>query len=266
MSTRLNTSRLSIIGLVLLGVVALGLSGAAVLQHRGTSSAEPAPLSPATTPGSSEPGVETPSTSEPGTEDPGTETPTPQDTPTSEVPSPSATPAGGPTVVIIGDSYSSGDPDTTWVGLAAEQLGWGEVINLSSPGRGFITSPRECDFTPCATFGGTVETIAAAAPDLVITFGGTADGDYALVEAAAEYFTDPRDALPEADLVAISPVTGGDEAPYWLTLHKRSVTAAVEAVDGRIIDVGQPGVGDGETLSAETQAEIAGIIVDELSE
>ena len=67
--------------------------------------------------------------------------------------------------------------------------------------------------------------------------------------------------MPTAKLVAISPVTTDAQAPYWLTMHAQSVQAGVEAVGGVFVNVGQPGLGNGEVLSAEAQAEIARQVV-----
>lgn len=259
--------KLSVIGLVVLAVLAVGLSAAALLSTRTVpaepapnNGASPAPSNPASEAASDDPSVE-PTSEAPATEEPSEE-------PTSEAPSPepteSETPAtGGNTVVVIGDSYSLGDD--SWVATAAAELGWGEVVNLSSPGRGFLTNPRNCDFEPCARFGGTVDAIAGANPDLVVTFGGTADGDYALDDAPSNYFGALREALPDAELVALNPITGDSTAPYWLTLHAQNIRAAVEAVDGTFVNIGQPGTGDGDTLTADTQGEIAQAVVDALS-
>lgn len=167
--------------------------------------------------------------------------------------------------MVIGDSYSVGAPEETWVGTAAQALAWGEVVNLSSPGRGYVANPRSCDFEPCGTFEASIPAILEAQPTIVITFGGTADGDYGLAEATSSYYEALREALPEAELIAISPVTTEDTADYWLTLHNRTITAGVEAVDGTFIDVGQPGLGDGDELSPEAQAAIAEAITGELS-
>ena len=102
-------------------------------------------------------------------------------------------------------------------------------------------------------------------PDIVVTFGGTADGDYSLRDSSSDYFVALRAALPDAELVAINPVTTGDDAPYWLTLHLQTIQAAVEAVDGTFVDVGQPGVGDGDSLSTEAHAAIAESVTRTLS-
>jgi len=255
---------ISVVGLLLLGLVALGLSAASVLRFRTAEGAEGTAVPATVSASASSSPVAVSSSPEPSTTSP---------RPSATSPSPSATEtdddqdeepvAGGPSVVVIGDTFSMGED--SWVAAVSDELGWGEVTNLSSPGRGYITSPRSCDLEVCDDFGGTVELIASSAPDIVVTFGGTADGDYSITDAARTYFEDLRAALPDAELVAVTPVTGEDEAEYWLTLHRQAITAAVEAVDGTVVNVGQPGLGDGSELSAETQAVIAETIVDQLS-
>lgn len=245
-----DSSRLSVIALLVLAFLAVALSAAALLSNRSV------PAVPAESPDETTSAPVDPATSE----QPGTTAPA--NTPVED---PSTPAAGTGVIVVIGDSHSLGDPSATWVGAAAEALGWGEVVNLSSPGRGFVAQPRSCDFDPCAPFRGSIPAIVAAGPDVVVTFGGTADGDYGLSEAAAAYFEELRAELPDAELVAIAPVTTEDVAEYWLTMHAQTIGAAVEAVDGTMVDAGQPGVGDGESLSADAQAEIAAAVVAELS-
>ena len=193
-------------------------------------------------------------------------------TPTPDHPSPSASSATTPsssssplTVLILGDGVSSGAAADTWVGIAEKQLGWTNVVNLSSPGRGYVKRPLTCDTTPCANFEGSLPAVIEAQPDLIITFGGTADGDYNLSPAATRYFADLHQALPNAQLVAVSPVTTLAPVPYYFTLHDQTISAAIEKVGGTFINVGQPGSGDGPSLSSSAQAAIAAKITAALS-
>lgn len=252
-----NSAKLSLVGLVLLGLLAAVLSAAALLSNPTVSAEPPAPATTSATP----------ETSSSPTTAPTTASPSPDAQPTSATPS---TPSQSSiddvgTVVVIGDSNSVGEPSETWVGAAAEALGWAEVVNLSSPGRGYITAPRSCDFDPCGTFAESIPAIVEASPSIVVTFGGTADGDYSLSEAASAYFEALRAELPEAELIAVAPVTSAETADYWLTLHARTIGAGVEAVDGKLVNPGQPGVGDGDQLSAEAQAAIAQSVIEELA-
>lgn len=167
-------------------------------------------------------------------------------------------------VAVVGDSNSIGDPVDTWVGLVGDELGWENVTNFSAPGRGYITTPRSCDDSPCAPFGGNVEAVADINPDIVIIFGGAADGDEPITETAAQTFADMRSALPDAEIFVISPVYSDGAVPNWAPLHAASIQAGVEAAGGTYIDVGQPSLGDGETMSADAHAEIARIVIETL--
>lgn len=236
-------NRLANVGLVLLAVVAIGLSVVAVVQHRGATPTSAAPQPSTTVPAP----VET----------------TPVEPGTNATTDPAGTTPDGPAVVVIGDGASVGD---SWVTQAAAGLGWGDVTNLSTDGRGFVASPTDCGFEPCANFIGSIDAIVEASPDVVVTFGGTVDGDYSLEGPAADYFEALRAALPEAEIVAIAPIATDAEAPYWLTLHKRTITFGVESVDGRIVDVGQPALGNGDTITPDAYAEIARVVVEQLAQ
>lgn len=138
------SQRLSLIALVILGLLAAVLSVAALLSTR--------PVTPAQEPtglGTTTPAIATETPDPEPTEDEAEE---PEATPTSEPTTPEAEETTEPptalSVVVIGDSHSLGDEGETWVDAAAEELGWGSVTNLASPGRGFFASPRACDFTP----------------------------------------------------------------------------------------------------------------------
>lgn len=248
---RLRSSSLSIVALVVLALLAAGLSLAALT--RGSSvSATPIRSTTAGSEASSAPTTASPSDSESGS--------SPSPVPTASPTETSGAAHAGLKAVVIGDTYSTQGDEDAWVEAATKNLQW-ELTNLASPGRGYLAKPRECSFEPCGTFAQSIERIAEDSPDVVITFGGTADGDQDLRGAAATYFKDLRAALPDAKLVAIAPITTDDEWPYYLTMHASSIRAAVEAVDGTFINSSRIGLGDGEQLSEESQQELADLVV-----
>lgn len=253
MNSRRTTTLLSTILLVLLGLAAAGLSVLALTQH---SSTIPVKAAPSTSP---------------------TDTSTSQSEPTEPVPTSQLSPSpqssvgddapvkSGISVVILGDSHSSSDAPGVWVEKVAEELGWGTVDNYSSQGRGYTARPSTCDISVCSNFIGTIPAVVEKEPDVLVTLGGTADGDQDLSDVAAEYYAALREALPDVKLIAVSPVTSEDEAPYFLRLHSQTIRAGVEAVGGAFVDVGQPGIGDGDQLSEAAQDAVAQAIIAELS-
>lgn len=237
----------ALVGLGLLGLLAAGLSIAAFASGRSASSGEATGQS--TFDFSSE--TETAETIE-----------SPEETQDVE---PVETADNGELITVIaGDSNSLGEAEDTWLQTTAEELGWGSVVNLSAPGRGYSATPRECADSPCAPFPGMVQEIAELEPDVVVTFGGVADGDVPLTTVAAQYFSELREALPDAQIIAISPVYSGAAVPNWAPLHRESIRAGVEAADGTFVDVGQPSLGDGDGMSADAHAELAQTVIDNL--
>lgn len=247
---RRGTIRLAgAVGLIALAGIAGGLSAAALLQNR---TAVPAPADPAAlVTAQAEVSTAAPRVTKSAA--------APSVTPTA-APSPSATKALK-TVVVIGDSFSLGDEDELWIGTAGSELGWGEVTNLSSPGRGYVRTPRSCDLSVCDNFGGSISLIAESEPDVVVTFGGIADRYSDLSAPATEYFAALREALPDAELVALSPITGDSTVSTRFEEQAAVIKAAVEDVDGHFVDLGQPGVGDGDQLKRSTQREIGDLVV-----
>lgn len=251
-----NLRRMSLGGLIVLALVAVGLSAAAVLSTRPVeavpAAAEPAALASVT---ASKPEA-SPSTSAAAA------SPSPSSSPSAS--SSQSAAATSPSVVVIGDSFSVGDTDESWIGKAADSLGWGKVTNLSSPGRGYIKHPRSCDLTLCSNFEGTVPLISESEPDIVITFGGTADRGNILSGPANRYYAALRKALPDATLVAVSPITGDSQAEDRFAQQSEAIKDAVEAVDGHFVDLGQPALGEGTTLTDATEQVIADKVAEAL--
>ena len=238
------------VGLILLALLAVGLSLAAVLQSRPAAPARavPAPTNTLTS-------LPTPTSSTTPTP-----TPTPTDSPTNV--SPSATPSTKLTsVAIVGDATSLAKGPDGWVELTARALDW-QITNLSAPGMGFTKVASRCA-NRCTTFKGVIPAVAAAKPDVVVVFGGMADGDYPIGPESREFFTALRKALPKTTIVALSPVMTKQGQLGWIRLHRNNIKAAVAAVDGRFIDIGQPAFRSG-ALSTKGQEQVARRLVSAL--
>ncbi len=236
------------VGLILLALLAVGLSLAAVLQNRPAAPARavPAPTSTLTS-------LPTPTPST-------TPTPTPTDSPTSS--SPSATPSTKLTsVAIVGDATSLAKGPDSWVERTARALDW-QVTNLSAPGMGFTKVASRCA-DRCTTFKGVIPAVADAKPDVVIVFGSMADGDYPIGPESREFFTALRKAAPKTTIVALSPVMTKQGQLGWIRLHRNNIKAAVAAVDGRFVDIGQPAFRSG-ALSAKGQEQVSKRVVSAL--
>jgi hypothetical protein len=162
--------------------------------------------------------------------------------------SPSAAPTSSapalPVVAFLGDDFTQGagatSPQTRWSSLVAEQYGWDEK-NFGAAGSGYSTG---------GTAGGTpytarVAALAATAPAIVVVAGGRFDiespnGPTKIKTQVTATFRALRAALPEAVIIAESPVWPLTKPPITLALVAADVKAAVAAVGGRYLDVGEP--------------------------
>lgn len=146
----------------------------------------------------------------------------------------------GPVVVAIGDSIMEGhglDPADAWPALLAEQNGW-RLTNLASDGSGFATVGDEGD-----TFADQVRVAARLHPSIVLISGSSNDlgvGDAALSKATIITVDLLRAALPNAEIIAVSPVWNDKTVPAQLTSIDADVVQAVARVGGQSVDIGQP--------------------------
>ncbi len=239
------------VGLIALGVVALVV---AVLALRsGTSTpASVAPITPATT--------GTPTTSA---------TSTKTDTPATTTNTPTTTSTKTQQVVFLGDGFTAGSSGTSWASLVSDKLGW-QATNLAVDGMGFLVAPKKCPQSPCTKFEGMIPKVAAESPSIVVVAVGTADGDQNIDSASSTFFKKLDAALPDARIIAVSPMWGSSTVPYWQKLHAASVKAAVTGVQGEYLDIGQPLagkstlVGESGLPSAEGQQLLATAVIEAL--
>lgn len=165
---------------------------------------------------------------------------------------PPATTAATTVAAFIGDSYTAGrgGGGTKWTTIVAREMNW-EEVNLGRGGTGYKATSDQagCGLDYCPTFGEMIPDATKASPKIVVVAGGRNDGAV-YPKAITATFTDLRKALPDATIYAISPMWGAPPAPAWIAEQGGAVRAAVEAVGGTYLDVGQPLEGhDGLVIS-----------------
>jgi acyl-CoA thioesterase-1 len=155
--------------------------------------------------------------------------------------SPRTTPAR---VAYLGDSYTVGTGATTaadgWVSLLDDVFGW-RGMNLGCGGSGYVSPGGSCG----KTYDERIADVVASRPDAVVVSGGLNDARNTddLNELKLEIdrtFADLRAALPDAEIVAVSPVWGAGRTPPTITIMGAVVETAVAKVDGTFLDIGQP--------------------------
>ena len=237
--------RRALVGLVVLGLVTVLLAGLAVLRSRAVQAVPTTPTTPTT-----------PVTTQPTTQ-------APEPSASSAVPAPTATAAGG-TLVVLGDGYAKG---AAWVDQLGEELGM-TVVNLSEDGMGYRVTPDDCASKPCRPFSGMAARVGQAKPDVVVVAGGDADGDYALSPFVESTFSALKKAVPDAEIVALSPLSARSPRPHWLTLHARSIETGAKSAGVTWVDVSaatsSASAYDGGHLSARAAAEVAGAVATSL--
>jgi len=142
-----------------------------------------------------------------------------------------------PVAVFIGDSYTApaGGGIVMWTTLVAAKKGWLEV-NLGRGGTGY------------GSYGQVIPDAVKAKPDLVMVAGGRNDGSVDSL-AIRTFYQDLRAQLPNAKIYAMSPLWDSTAAPAFIALQGHEVEAAVKAVGGTFLDVGQPFQGRPELIT-----------------
>ncbi|WP_198597837.1 SGNH/GDSL hydrolase family protein [Blastococcus atacamensis] len=166
-------------------------------------------------------------------------------------PSATAGPVEDARIVVIGDGYTSraaqgGEDPTAWPSLLEQRLEDGTVEVSAADGAGFVRAN---------VFGRTIGSLATAAPlaeaDVVVVFGGRADGPDVTEEvrtAALAVLEQARAAAPEAYLVLIGPAEPADPVPAEVPANRDAIAAAAAEAGVRFVDPlteGWLGGGDG---------------------
>ncbi len=160
----------------------------------------------------------------------------------------SSSASGLPVAAFLGDDYIGGVGASShglrWSSLVATHFAWTEK-NFGFGGTGYSTGGKLAGGTP---YSERIAAVAAASPSIVIVAGGRDDvvlgsSPTQIQAAVTATFTGLRTALPNAAIVAESPLWPVSKPPATLVQLAADVKAAVTAVGGRYLDVGQPLVG-----------------------
>lgn len=159
-----------------------------------------------------------------------------------------------PTVVTIGDSIMKGHGltgDQAWPALMAAQNDW-RLDNLACDGAGFLAVGNNSD---CGgTFAALVAHAAALHPRTVIVEGSSNDFGQDDTDLAAETLSQLqqlRTALPHAQIIGLSTVWGDTAVPSQLADVDSQVHAAIAAVGGTYVSIGQPLAGHPEWMQSD---------------
>jgi lysophospholipase L1-like esterase len=150
-----------------------------------------------------------------------------------------------PTVAFIGDSYTFGTGAQNrlnrWSTQVSASLGWTEE-NFGKGGTGYVSVSQQCN-GPCTNYAGSIKEAKAVKPALVIVAGIRNDASLpadVLDPAIADFYTALRAALPDAKIIAISPIWNAVKPPERVNTIGLEIKAAVESVQGSYLDIGQP--------------------------
>ncbi|QOD43399.1 SGNH/GDSL hydrolase family protein [Clavibacter zhangzhiyongii] len=163
------------------------------------------------------------------------------------------------TAVYLGDSYTAGagstKPSEMFATVVSAREQW-TTVNLGRGGTGYgATAGKEaCGLDYCPTYREMIPEAVAADPDVVIVSGGRNDRDVdaALLEQVEATYADLRSALPDARIVATSPLWDDDPTvPADFDRLGDTIRAAAERAGGVYLDIGQPLLGHPELLSPD---------------
>ena len=148
-----------------------------------------------------------------------------------------------PVVVAIGDSIMKGHglpAAQAWPAVLAVANNW-NLTNLACDGAGFVAAGDDND---CGgDFSDLVDDAVAIHPELILISGSSNDlgvDNTQLSSDTASVVSSLRAKLPTATIVGISTVWNDTVAPDQMADINEQVRAAILAVEGTYLDIGQP--------------------------
>lgn len=159
-----------------------------------------------------------------------------------------------PVVVAIGDSIMKGhglSAAQAWPATLARSAGW-DLTNLACDGAGFATAGDDNDCG--ADFSGLVNEALALHPALIIISGSSndlgIDNDHLRTQTDS-VVSSLHAKLPATAILGISTVWNDTVAPEQMTDINEQVRAAILAVKGTYLDIGQPLAGHRTWLQSD---------------
>lgn len=138
-----------------------------------------------------------------------------------------------------------------WPALMAGQNFW-RLDNLACDGAGFLAVGDDSD---CGeTFAGLVSKAVALHPHTVIIEGSSNDlgqSDSDLMPETVTQLQELRNALPHAQIIALSTIWGDTSVPAQLSDIDEQVRAGVTSVGGVFLEIGQPLQGHPEWMQSD---------------
>lgn len=158
-----------------------------------------------------------------------------------------------PTAVFLGDSYTQagGLPEAQrWPTIVAQKLGW-RAVNLGRGGTGYLGDGLTgaiarigCGRDHCPSYQGMIPAAAAENPAIIVVSGGRNDRHYwrdpIWALGVIGFYQQLREAAPDADIYATSPIWDDDLVPPEAIFAKAIVRVAVEDIGGTYIDLREP--------------------------
>lgn len=168
-----------------------------------------------------------------------------------------------PVAAFIGDSYTAGagatDASQGWVTGAGRLSGW-QVRNFGRGGTGYGSSVEgdtarvACGMDRCPSYVEMIPEVVKANPAIVVVSGGRNEaGIPAKAEAAkiADFYAKLRAALPDAKIVAVSPLWDDAPKPAAIDYIASAVQGEAASVNAAYLDIGQPLAGMPGMMAAD---------------
>jgi acyl-CoA thioesterase I len=147
---------------------------------------------------------------------------------------------GGSSAVAIGDSIMDGhnlDADQAWPVIIAHDDGW-SLTNLAADGDGFVAVGDDG-----TTFLQQVREAITLHPKLVVLSASSNDlgvSEPEVKAAMVEAVDELHAALPNAQIVGVSAIWNENDLPPQLDQMGTDLKAAVSAIGGTYLDIGNP--------------------------